>query len=607
VLLAWACAAPRSEPLPGAVELVLLHTADTHSQLFPWRFRIGSADARRGLGGVHEVAEVGGFARLATLLTEERARNERTLHLDSGDLFQGSLAFRRYGGEPELLAFDALGVDAQVLGNHELDQGAALVTRRYAELATFPLLAANYVAETSAAAELPAAPGGLAGVIEPFTLLHAGGLRVGVIGVGNSASVGALGERPSTLGVRALPAAEAVQGAVDLLRPLVDVVVALTHVGLDADERWLRETTGVDVVLGGHQHLTLDQPEWVSDCAGGRVTDAWGHARACAPRRVPIVHSGAYGKYVGRITLALAAGAGVSEPLNRFEVSGVDFGLLPVHAGLAEDAAVARLLEPFRHEFAAAVGASPLDGFAPGAVERTGATNGDSPLGNFAADSMRAAAEADVALLGASSLRHDLPAGLIDAETFVRVLPFEDGIVRVTLTGSALLEVFERAARSAAARSCRTQVHVSGAVVRFRCPCEEAACAEVSVAGVPVDNARSYAVATTAYLAGGGSGLFEPILLGLQRPVADALSEVFAEALRHAPVCGDRIEAGCERGCPFAAMERGQSACAASGLGEACPSATRSCERVVGECRRLPCLDARAGAKRDGRIRFEAP
>jgi 5'-nucleotidase len=593
--------------LQGPVELVLLHTADTHSQLFPWRFRIGSADARRGLGSTQEVAEVGGFARLATLITEERARSERTLHLDSGDLFQGSLAFRRYGGEPELLAFDALGVDAQALGNHELDQGAALVTRRYAELATFPLLAANYVAEASAATELPAAPGGLPAIIEPFTLLHAGGLRVGVIGVGNTGSVAALGERPSTLGVRALPVAKAVQGAVDLLRPLVDVVVALTHVGLDADEQWLRETTGVDVVLGGHQHLTLDQPVWVSDCVGGQVTDAWGHERTCAPRRVPIVHSGAYGKYLGRVSLALTGGAGRSEPLNRFEVSSAGFELLPVHAGLAEDAGVARLLEPFRREFADAIGARAVEGFAAATVERTGATNGDSPLGNFAADAMRAAAEADVAVLGASSLRHDLPAGLIDEETRVRVLPFEDGIVRVTLTGSALREIFERAARSAAARSCRTQVHVSGALVRFRCPCEGAACAEVSVAGVPVDSARSYAVATTAYLAGGGSGLFEPILPGLQRTVADALSYVFAEALRRAPVCGDRIEAGCERGCAAALLKRGQAACEASGLGEVCPSAAKACERGVAECRRLPCLDATAGARRDGRIRFEAP
>jgi 5'-nucleotidase len=444
-------------------------------------------------------------------------------------------------------------------------------------------------------------------VIEPFALLQAGGIRVGVIGVGNTGSVGALRERPSTLGVAALPEAGAVQAAVDLLRPLVDVVIALTHVGLDADEQWLRETTGVDVVLGGHQHLTLDQPLWVSDCAGGRVTDAWGHERACVPRRVPIVHSGAYGKYLGRVTLALSDVRAAYEPLDRLELSDMLFELLPVHAGLPEDAAMAQLLEPFRREFVEAMGAAAAEGFAPGAVERTGATNGDSPLGNFAAEAMRAAAEVDVAVLGASSLRHDLPAGLIDAETRARVLPFEDAIVRLTLTGSALLELFERAARSAAARSCRTQIQVSGAVVRFRCPCEAAPCAQVWVGGAPLDLGHAYTVVTTAYLAAGGSGLLDAIMPERQRPVATALSEVVAEALRQAPVCGNRSEAGCETGCAAALLERSRSACEASGAGEACSSAAKTCERALAECRRLPCLDAAAGAVRDGRIRFEAP
>jgi 5'-nucleotidase len=607
-LVVWACADPGSERSHGAADLVLLHTADTHAQLFPFRSRIGSADARRGLGPAYGVAEVGGFARLATLMREERARSERTLHLDSGDVFQGSLAFQRHGGEAELLAFDALGVDAQALGNHELDHGAALVAQRYAELATFPLLAANYVSAPSATTEMSARPGGLPGVIEPFALLHAGELRVGVIGVGNVRSVGALQERPNPLGVAALPVAEAVQAAVDLLRPLVDVVVALTHVGLDEDERWLRETSGVDVVLGGHQHLTLDEPRWVGDCAGGRVTDAWGRERPCAQRRVPIVHSGAYGKYVGRLALALAPATVTGrDPLDGMEVTGVSFELLPVHAGLAEDAAVAQLLERFGRDFADTMRAGAVEGFAPAPIERIGVTNGDSPLGNYAADAMRAAAEADIAVLGASSLRHDFPAGLIDAETRVRVLPFDDPIVRVTLPGAVLLQMFERSARAASARSCRTPVHVAGAVVRFLCPCEGASCAQVLIAGVPPDPVQGYVVATTRYLAGGGSGLLEPIAPGLQQPVADGLSEVVAEALRQEAGCAPAAGAGCKTGCPAAFLERGRMACEGSGLGEACPRPVLACERAEAECRRLPCLNAAAGAVRDGRIRFEAP
>jgi 5'-nucleotidase len=199
-------------PLPERLELVLLHTADTHSQIFPSSSLIGRADAERGLGAYATVATTGGFARLSTILRGGRLLAERTLHLDSGDLFQGSLAFERFGGEPEILAFDAMGVDAQVLGNHELDRGAGLVEERYTRLAAFPLLAANYVADSRS---------GIASVLEPFVVLDAGGLRVAVIGVANTKSVRELDGRPNALGVLAVDAATRTQAWVDELRPVV--------------------------------------------------------------------------------------------------------------------------------------------------------------------------------------------------------------------------------------------------------------------------------------------------------------------------------------------------------------------------------------------------
>ncbi|HEY3494177.1 MAG TPA: 5'-nucleotidase C-terminal domain-containing protein, partial [Polyangiaceae bacterium] len=455
-LLLLACGpAEPAAVLTGPVELVLLHSADLHAQLFPWRTVVGAADARRGLGESGELAEVGGFARLGTLSRRERAAAHRLLHLDSGDLFQGSLAFERFGPEPALLAFGALGVDAQALGNHELDHGAEPVESGYGTLAAFPLLAANYAGEGGK---------GVRSVVEPFVLLEAEGLRVGVIGVGNARSVALLRERPSELGVVALEAAAAVQGAIDALRTRADVIVALTHLGLDADEALVRATSGLDVVLGGHQHIVLDEPAWVSDCGGesgeGRVRDAWGRERLCTPRRVAIVHSGAYGKFLGKLTLELTddpAGGPEYDPLDRHEIAALRFELLPARADTAEDGAVAALLEPYRPSELETSGASSVLGFAPEPVERNGVTGGDSPLGNFAAEAVRRLAQAEIAVIGASSLRHDLPPGFLDAETLARVLPFDDALVRVRLPGTMLQRAFEHAARSASARDCRTQ------------------------------------------------------------------------------------------------------------------------------------------------------
>ena len=584
LLVACGSAEPPA-PLTGHVDLVLLHSADIHAQLFPWRTVVGAADAYRGLGATGELAEVGGFARLATLIRAQRASAQRVLHLDSGDLFQGSLAFERFGPEPEILGFEALGVNAQALGNHELDHGAGPVREAYGSLATFPLLAANYAADGAA---------GIGAVLQPYVLLDSAGLRVGVIGVGNVGSVGLLRERPSELGVVALETAGAVQGAIDALRPQADVIVALTHLGLSGDEVLVSATSGLDLVLGGHQHIALDEPEWVTDCGGGasvgHVRDAWGRERACTPRRVAIVHSGAYGKFLGKLTLELDdAVATPSDPLDRFELSALHFELLPVRADTSEDAAVAALLEPYRPSALDFGGAAGVIGFAPDPVERIGATGGDSPLGNFAAEAARSLAEAELAVIGASSLRHDLPPGLLDAETLARVLPFDDPLVRLLLPGAALARAFERAAQSASARDCRTQVHVAGLLVRFTCPCRTEHCATIyptetrlgcrsdadctSIGGAcaqsgacfaPLVREASYELATTEYLARGGSGIFEPITGALQ-PAGDDLRSAVSEALRRLP----------------AAPVEGQDA-------------------------PLPVLDSTI-AYRDGRIRFEGP
>lgn len=579
--------APAGEPwpLPARLELVVLHTSDTHSQLFPSPLLVGPADAARGFGRSRERRSAGGFARLATLLATERTGLSRAVHVDSGDLFQGSLAFERFRGEPEVLAFDALGVDVQVLGNHELDGGAAPLLERYRRLATFPLVAANLLAEGGEP--------GLSSLVRPFALLDASGLRVAVIGVGNAGSVRLLGERPSELGVLALAAAPAVQGRIDALRPVADVIVLATHLGLGGDEALVRATSGADLVLGGHQHLALDEPEWLADCGGGHVEDAWGRRRSCVPRRVPVIHSGAYGKLVGRARLELDAALPGADPLDGYEVASLRFDLLPVHDGIPPDPRVTALLEPYAASHPVP---APLIAFAPAAVERFGPTGGDSPLGNLAAAAARRAALSDLALLGASSLRHDLPPGPVDEELVVRTLPFEDPVVRVRVEGRTLLAALEQAARSAHQRDCRTQIHLAGAVARFACPCRAASCARLWVhdtaqrcrtdadcarfdgacdAGVgepglcraPVLPAESYELATTAYLARGGSGLMPDLGEAHQVVVRDTLAGAVLDHLRDAPACD--------------------------------PAVTRGLE--------LPCVDAAAGAARDGRIRFEAP
>ena len=83
------------------------------------------------------------------------------------------------------------------------------------------------------------------------------GLKVAVIGMGNLSSLSSLFERPSRLGVTPLETVDVAQTYIDLLRPLVDLIVFVTHLGLTGDEEMIRHTTGIDVVLGGHNHIVF--------------------------------------------------------------------------------------------------------------------------------------------------------------------------------------------------------------------------------------------------------------------------------------------------------------------------------------------------------------
>ena len=114
MLLGSSCAVGGNAPdLSGVdVRLTVLHTGDLHSRLFPYDMVPQYTDEELGLH--EENGPFGGAARLATLVKAERARAGRSLHLDSGDYFQGAPVFNQFKGEVEVRVLSELGVDAAV-------------------------------------------------------------------------------------------------------------------------------------------------------------------------------------------------------------------------------------------------------------------------------------------------------------------------------------------------------------------------------------------------------------------------------------------------------------------------------------------------------------
>lgn len=519
-----ACEAPRGTRAPetGPRALVLIHTADVHSHLFPEPLLIGAADAARGLGKAGVVADVGGFARIAGIVNAMRAGAQHSLYLDSGDLIEGTAAYTAFGGEAELRAFSALQLGAAALGNHDLDPGPEGFALVHQQFANFPVLASNIAQDGSE----------LASALSQSVLLDAQGLRIGVIGVANPNSPSGLDRADNPFGISLLATAAAVQSEIDRLRPSVDVIVLLSHLGLDGDEALIAGTSGLDVVLGGHQHLTLDAALERQDCAPALQAE-----RACEPHPVVLVHSGALGRYVGEVDLALVPTADAER---HFVVESAVHSLVAVSADVPEDPRLAELLDPYR----AALHDAGFDdslAFALGPVPRYGPNGGDSALGDLIADAMRAGTGADFALLNTTGIRADLAPGELSRAAFVAALPFSDTLVELTLSGAQLRTLFNQQARVASQRDCESPIQISGGSLVIKCSgtASSALSQRVDSAGSAheLDPNASYTLVTSAYLADGGSGFDLLTQAASRRSLERDPLELVLEAVSRLPTC----------------------------------------------------------------------
>ncbi|MFS8066651.1 MAG: bifunctional metallophosphatase/5'-nucleotidase, partial [Byssovorax sp.] len=475
--------------LKGQVHLTLIHTSDIHSRLFPYNAQLGQVDAGLGLGEANTIVNIGGAARVSHIVGRERARASRVLHLDGGDCFQGAPIFNYYSGEAEIRSMVAMGTDAMIVANHEFDRGALNLGIQLQQWSSFPILAANYALED------PKQPGAspLGSLIQPFTVFDLQGLKVGVVGMGNLSSLTSIFDAPNRLGITPLNTVETAQFYIDMLRPLVDVVVFVTHLGLDVDERMIESTTGIDVVLGGHNHIVLQPPKRVRDCAKAEPPTPRGEVkhfieypnpdvpgkmlkRYCTPRDVILAHSGAFAKYVGRLDLILSNDPSdlqnpSYDPNDGFEVLTHDFNLFPVNENVPSDPIVASLLEPYNQGLDSLANLDLLVGYALDGSKRNATSGGDSALGNMISSAMwlRLGIQTDFALTNSTGIRTDLVPGPVTVEQMFNIFPFDNSITKMQLSGVEVEELFNFVARRSTGRGCVTQVQIAGARIVLDC------------------------------------------------------------------------------------------------------------------------------------------
>jgi len=256
--------------------LTIIHTNDFHGQFEPRTENSNSCTPEENSEGQC----YGGAARLATAISDSRARSENSILVDAGDAFTGSKFFWHFRGSFTAEMMNRLSYDAMVAGNHEFDEGIGVFTD-ILDAAEFPILIANV--ET---VNVPS----LTDKLLKSIIVVRGGEQLGIIGVTKQNMYDWSNPGPDLIFT---DPAGAVQAEVNRLETSgINKIILLSHLGYSVDKQLATETNGVDVIVGGHSHTHLHNNS--ADAEGPYPTMVNGTA---------IVQVYAYSKYLGELNL----------------------------------------------------------------------------------------------------------------------------------------------------------------------------------------------------------------------------------------------------------------------------------------------------------------
>ncbi|MCA8869871.1 MAG: 5'-nucleotidase C-terminal domain-containing protein [Rhodobacteraceae bacterium] len=498
--------------------LTVLHTNDFHARFEPISKYDSGCSAEDNADGKC----FGGSARLMTAIRDARARlaNTNVLLVDGGDQFQGSLFYTYYKGKLAAEMMNRMGYDGMTVGNHEFDDGPE-VLRGFMDALNFPILMSN--------ADVSGEPM-LAGKLAKSAIVEKGGQKIGLIGL-TPQDTDELAS-PGKNVIFTDPVA-AVQSEVDKLTAEgVNKIIVLSHSGYRVDQRVAAETTGVDVIVGGHTNTLLSN---TNDRAEGPYPTMVGSTA--------IVSAYAYGKLLGELNVTFDDAGNVTAATGE---------PLVMDGSVAEDAEVKARI---------ALAAAPLDEIRNKVVaESTDVINGERDtcrvqectMGNLVADAMldRVRSQGiEVAIANSGGLRASIDAGQVTMGEVLTVLPFQNTLSTFHVSGRVLLEALENGVSQVEEVAGRFP-QVAGLTYTWdaaAAPGSRIVDAKVMRSGVwtDVDPEWMYGLVSNNYVRGGGDGY--KMFINAEHAydfgpdLADVVAEYLAQSQGYKPYLDGRI------------------------------------------------------------------
>jgi len=459
-------------------EITILHTNDFHARFRPISKYDNNCSAKNNAKGKC----FGGTARLISAIEDARTRHSNTILLDGGDQFQGTLFYNLYKGQVAAEMMNKLGYDGMAVGNHEFDDGPETL-RAFMDSVNFPVLMAN--ANVHMEPELK-------GKLQKSTTLYRNNQKIGLIGINTekTAELSSPGDN-----VIFTDAVAAVQAEVDFLTEAgVNKIILMSHSSYEIDKMIAANTTGVDVIVGGHDNAYLSN---VSDRAKGPYPTVVNGTQ--------IVQAYAYGKFLGELSVLFDEAGNViyatGEPIT---IDGSVNENSQIVARLDE------LEEPINALKETIVGtvSSPLTG------DRAVCRIQECDMGNMIADAMRGAVidkGYTIALANSGGIRASLDAGEVTLGEIMTILPFQNTLSTFKVTGEQLLTAIENGVSQVEDVKGRFP-QVSGMRYTFdpSKPANEGRVTSIEIdengSWKPLDLNKTYGMVSNNFIRGGGDG-----------------------------------------------------------------------------------------------------
>ena len=425
---------------------------------------------------------LGGYGRIKTFIEENR--KDDTLVLDAGDRFSGTVFYTLRKSQDVITLTNALKYDAVTLGNHEFDDGLKEL-EKFANGLSAPIVSANV--------DFPATSK-LKRRIVPSIVLHKNGFKIGIIG--------ALVEEAKTESAKAqdislkavIPAVH--QEVNRLKQEKVDILIALTHIGIDKDLELASAVPDLDVIVGGHTHTLLSNDRH-EEKAFGAYPMIVRHQNGT---KTLIVTSGLAGHHVGLLNMKFDENG---------HIASFNGNTVRMNDKIKNTPEITDMIDDIETKIQTVISEPILE--TKTAIHMTGEEmycSENCYIGEVLTDTLLNATKeyhTDIALLNAGGIRAGLPKGQVAFRHIASAYPFDSNATIIQMTGEDLSTYISHGIQKYLPND-RTNafLQIAGGTYEFN-PTEKRV-DNVKVSGESVDKNKIYRVVVPSFIAEGGDG-----------------------------------------------------------------------------------------------------